>query len=381
MLELDVGPATVEQEYKEFNYRIYRLATPLRSGEQRTLHFVTRLEERGFPNARLLTRIIENGTFLDNSEISPAIGMSRDFLLKDRTKHRRNGLPADLCAPQLEDASASSFAYLRKDSDWVNAQISVTTNADQTPLAPGYTVSDEIKNGRRTLVTRTETPILHFFSIQSARFRVARDLWSGKDGRKVALAVYYHPEHDHNIQRILTAMKASLDVYSERFSPYPFHQARILEVPAYWKDARPLEETPRERVGDQPYIDHDEDSLVMYWLKEVVGEEAVDRALRLLGAHAFKVAPYPSTRGFLSLLQAEAPGHQQEISHLLERITLYDLEAREAVGSRARAHGSQERRADLTLVLDKPPRVVGIDPCNELIDRNSDDNLTGVKLE
>ena len=32
-------------------------------------------------------------------------------------------------------------------------------------------------------------------------------------------------------------------------------------------------------------------------------------------------------------------------------------------------------------VLDTAPKLVGIDPFNERIDRNSDDNLTSVKLE
>jgi hypothetical protein len=35
----------------------------------------------------------------------------------------------------------------------------------------------------------------------------------------------------------------------------------------------------------------------------------------------------------------------------------------------------------VTLVLDTAPKLVGIDPFNERIDRNSEDNLTSVKLE
>jgi len=35
------------------------------------------------------------------------------------------------------------------------------------------------------------------------------------------------------VQRMLDAMKLSLQMFSERFSPFQFHQARILEFPAY----------------------------------------------------------------------------------------------------------------------------------------------------
>jgi aminopeptidase N len=535
MQELDLGPATLEKEYKEFDYRIYRLATPMAPGEQRTLRFKTRLEERGFPNGQPLTRIVENGTFLNNEEITPWLGMTREGLLKDRSRRRRNGLMADLRPPKLEDTRANAFNYGLHDSDWVNAEISVTTDADQTPLAPGYTVSDEVKNGRRTLVTRTEAPILQFFSIQSARYAIAKDVWTGKDGQKVDLAVYYYPLHDYNIQRILTAMKASLDVFAERFGPYQFRQARILEFPAYerfaqsfantipfseaigfvqnfderkadrsidlvtfvtahelghqwWahqvigadkqgdtmlsesfaqysallvmeklygheqirkflkneldeylrnRGAEAVEELPLDRVEDQPYIHYRKGAVVMYWLKEIVGEPAVDGALRkLLAAYAFKPAPYPSTTDFLAMLRQEAPGHEQEIADLFERITLYDLKAHDATAHK-RADGRYDVRfvvegkklyADgkgkekevplaepvdvgaftaepgkkgyqresvlklervtvksgkqtLTLVVDKLPKLVRIDPFNERIDRNSDDNLTSVKLE
>jgi ABC-2 type transport system permease protein len=536
MLELDVGAATLEKDYEQFNYRIYRLTTPMAPGEQRTLRFKTRLEERGFPNLRPLTRIVENGSFVNNTEISPLLGMSREFLLKDRSKRRRYGLPTDLRPPKLEDRDAGAYNYLRHDSDWVNAEIAVTTDADQTPLAPGYAVSDEIRDGRHTVVTRTEAPILQFFSIQSARYAIARDVWTSKAGAKVDLAVYYFPAHDHNVQRILTAMKASLDIFSERFSPYQFRQARILEFPAYERFAQSfantipfseaigfiqnfddnkadrsvdlvtfvtahemghqwwahqvigadkqgdtmlsetfaqysallvmeklygrehirkflknelddylrdrgtegVEELPLERVEDQPYIHYRKGAVVMYWLKEAVGEEAVDRALqKFLARYAFKPAPYPSTTDFLTLLRAEAGStHDREISDLFEKITLYDMKAHDAVahkradgrydvsftieGRKLYADGkgketevpldepfdvgaflvepgkegysrdsvlSLERRPmktgkqTVSLVLDKPPKVVGVDPFNERIDRNSDDNLTTVKLD
>jgi aminopeptidase N len=109
----------------------------------------------------------------------------------------------------------------------------VTTDADQTPVAPGYTVSDTISGNRRTLVTHTEAPIQHFFSIQSARYSVKKDTWARPDGKPVELAVYYTPAHEHNVQRMLDAMKVSLDVLGAAFGPYQFRQLRILEFPAY----------------------------------------------------------------------------------------------------------------------------------------------------
>jgi aminopeptidase N len=232
-LSLAMDGAQLEKEYQRFGYRIYALSSPMAIGERRMLRFASTLEQRGFKNEGNQTRIVENGSFLNNFEVAPLIGVSREAFLQDRVKRRKQGLPAELRPAKLEDQRANSHHYLRHDSDWVQARITLSTDADQTPVAPGYTVSDTTANGRRTLVTRTEAPIQNFFSLQSARYEVKKDLWKSPDGRTVDLGVYYHGPHAHNVQRMLDAMKISLDIFSEKFSPYQFHQLRILEFPAY----------------------------------------------------------------------------------------------------------------------------------------------------
>lgn len=537
MESLDVGEATIEKEYKEFNYRIYHLSTPMQPGERRTIAFKTVLEEKGFPNAAPLTRIVENGTFLNNSEIAPRLGIDGGNMLTDRGKRRKYGLDVDaLRPPKLEDEAATASSIAGADSDWVDAQITLSTEADQVPLAPGYTISDEVKDGRRTIVTRTEAPILNFFSMQSARYAIAKDVWKGANGQSVDLAVYFHPDHAYNVQRILSSMKASLDVFTQDFSPFQFRQLRILEFPAYesfaqsfantipfseaigfvqnFKDEQAdekvdldtfvtaheighqwwahqvigadkqgatmldetfaqysallvmeklygkdqirkflkdnldnylrnrgteaVEELPLDRVENQAYIHYRKGAVEMYWLKESVGEDKVNAALRrLLAKYAFKAAPYPSTTDFLAMLREEAgAGFDQQIADQFERITLYDLKASEAKGKK-RADGKYEvsftveakklyadgqgketeqpldeafevgaftvepgkkgyskdavldverrplksGKQEVTLVLDKEPKLVGIDPFNKRIDRNSDDNLTPVSLQ
>ena len=56
---------------------------------------------------------------------------------------------------------------------------SETTDADQTPIAPGRKVSDQVRNGRRTARFVSDAPILTFFSIQSARYAEARRRHAG----------------------------------------------------------------------------------------------------------------------------------------------------------------------------------------------------------
>jgi aminopeptidase N len=535
--ELSMAGAVLDKQYTKFPYRIYRLQPALQPGEARELHFTTTLEERGFSDGnaqnglqqvaegRPLTRIVENGTFLDNSDISPFIGFSREGLLTDRAKRRKYGLPADLRPPKLEDESGRARNEFRADSDWVTADLTVTTDADQTPIAPGTTLSDTTAGGRRTAHFRPDAPINHFFSIQSARYAERHDQVGGID-----LTVYYQPGHEYNVDRMLKAMKASLALFSEQFSPYQFKQARILEFPSYatfaqsfantipysenigfltkladeekidvvtyvtaheighqwWghqlvpsdqqgasmlvetfaqysallvmeriygreqmrrflkyeldrylraRGGEVVEELPLARVEEQAYIHYQKGSLAMYWLKEVVGEAVVNRALaKLLQQYAFKAAPYPNTGDFLRLLRAEAgPQHDALITDLFERITLLDVKVLSASSHRrddgrydvsfeieakklyADGHGKETEapldepfdigvfsaepgkkgysaksvllfqrqpvktgRQMLKLVVDREPNFVGIDPYNKRIDRNSDDNLRAV---
>jgi ABC-2 type transport system permease protein len=542
----ELAGATVDRDWPDDHYRIYKLAPAMQPGETRELRFATTLEERGFPNGAPLTRIVANGTFLNNSEITPEIGMSRAGLLTDRAKRRKHGLPPDLRPPTLEDDRGRARNPLRADSDWVDADITVTTDADQIPIAPGYTLSDTTANGRRTAHFKPDAPINHFFSIQSGRYEVRRDAWNSVDGRgtltgsaaegrrgSVDLAVYFHPGHDYNVDRMLQAMKASLALFSEQFSPFQFRQARILEFPSYatfaqsfantipysedigflgkledpdkidfvtyvtaheiahqwWghqvvpseqqgatmliesfaqysallvmermygpehirkflkyeldrylrsRGGEVVEELPLARVENQPYIHYQKGSLVMYWLKEVVGEATVNRALsELLTQYAFKPAPYPNTTDFLRLLRAAAgPQHDALITDLFENITLIDAKATGATavkqadghyqvtieveahklyadgkgveteapldepfdvgvftaepgkaGFTAAAVLRMERRPihsgkqTVTLVVDQPPRFAGVDPYNKRIDRNADDNVTAVEVK
>jgi aminopeptidase N len=199
-----------------------------------------------------------------------------------------------------------------------------------------------------------------------------------------------------------------------------------------------VEELPLARVENQPYIHYQKGALVMYWLREVVGESTVNGALSaLLRQYAFKPAPYPNTLDFLRILRGLAgPTHDALITDLFEKITLLDARAISATAAR-RPDGkydivleveAHKRYADgkgveteaaldepfdlgvfatepgkpgftadsvlamerkpihtgkqtVTFVVDKLPSHAGIDPYNKRIDRNSDDNLTTVEVK
>jgi aminopeptidase N len=110
-----------------------------------------------------------------------------------------------------------------------------------------------------------------------------------------------------------------------------------------------IEELPLDRVEDQPYIHYRKGAVVMYRLKDTVGEDVVAGAMRrMLQLYAFKGPPFPASSDFLKILRTKAgPKYDALITDLFDRITLYDLRATSATG-RKRPDG----RYDVTVTVD-----------------------------
>jgi aminopeptidase N len=227
VLRLAVQGAHEKAAYGRFGYRILEFDVPMRPGERRTVSFETVRAQRGFKNGAPWTGVVDNGTFVNALEISPVFGVQRRQFLQDRARRRKYGLPSELRMPKLGDPAAARFSLISHDSDWVTSDITLTTDADQTPVAPGYQVSSSVADGRRTARFVTEAPILNFFSLQSARYAVKTVNYKG-----VAISVYYDPAHAWNVGRMIRTAQAGLDYDQANFSPYQFRQLRFLEFPA-----------------------------------------------------------------------------------------------------------------------------------------------------
>jgi aminopeptidase N len=227
VLGLTVQGGHQTKDFGPLAYRIFTFDTPMQPGETRTVTFHTLREQRGFLNAKPYTQVLDNGTFINNFDVAPGLGMDRNGLLTDRSKRRKYGLTPELRLPKLGDPAATRFSLIRQDSDWVNADITLTTEADQIPIAPGYQVASSEANGRRTARFVTEAPIQDFFSLQSARYAVKTVAYKG-----VAISVFYDPAHSWNVDRMIRTGEAGLDYYQANFSPYQFRQLRFLEFPA-----------------------------------------------------------------------------------------------------------------------------------------------------
>ena len=355
--------------------------------------------------------------------------------------------------------------------------------------------------------------------------------WRGDRWNDVAIEVYHHRAHGYNVDRMIDAVKKSLDYLTSEFAPYQHRQVRIVEFPRYAGFAQSLpntipysesigfiarldedddeaidyvfyvtahevahqwwahqvigarvqgatvvsetmsqyaalmimereygreqmrrflkyeldmylsarggeliEELPLLLVENQGYIHYRKGSLVMYALRDYVGEEALNAALRrYVEAVRFQEPPYTYSREFLSFVREAVPPEMGSIlEDLFETITLYDnrlvaatwepgpddtwVVTLEVESRKFRADGEgveteipvddwidiavfgerepgsspdgkllalDKRRIDAAettfeIVVDEEPRRAGIDPFTKLIDRNPDNNLASV---
>ncbi|HXH28706.1 MAG TPA: M1 family aminopeptidase, partial [Candidatus Polarisedimenticolia bacterium] len=417
---LDPQGGRLETEDRRLGYRVYRLDPPLAPGATMRLAYDLAIENPGFVNDGSRTEFVRNGTFFNSFDYFPHVGYLRSRELQDPNERRRRGLPAVQRFPRIDDAAARANSYISNEADWVRFATTVSTSPDQIAIAPGYLRREWTDKGRRYFRYEMDSPMLDAFAYLSARYAVKRDRW-----KDVAIEVDYHPDHAYNVDRMIAAVKASLDYDTKNFSPYQHHLVRIVEFPRYARfaqsfpntipfsesigfiarlDDRPdaidyvsyvtahevahqwwahqviggdvqgatllsetlsqysalmvmehmygrdtmrrflkyeldrylqgrggerIEELPLYLVEDQPYIHYRKGSLVMYALKDLVGEDRLNGALAAyVRAVKFQQPPYTTTPEFLSYVARVVPPDRRSIlDDLFRTITLYDNRA------------------------------------------------------
>ncbi len=237
-LELEVPGGEVVFQDSVLGYRIYELATPLEPGEEMEMGFTVGVRNPGFVNGGGNTNLVYNGSFINNAAYFPHIGYNDAFEMADPVERRRHDLPPIERFPSVYDTAAYNENYLTPESDWVEFETIVSTAADQIALAPGYIQSEWEEDGRRYFHYKMDTPILGFWSYLSARWEIARDSWND-----VEIAIYYHPDHDYNVDRMIESSKQSLEYFSREFGPYQHDQLRVVEFPRYARFAQSFPNT------------------------------------------------------------------------------------------------------------------------------------------
>ncbi|MDF1505787.1 M1 family aminopeptidase, partial [Roseisolibacter sp. H3M3-2] len=215
-------------------YRVYALARPLAPGDSVAMRFRLVHRPRGFRNAGAPTDVTANGTYIFGTWM-PTLGYSPSRELQDERKRRELGLPPRVTAPSGGDVETQAA---EKPVQLVTGETIVGTDPGHTAVAVGTLVrewSDPSagSRGRRYFHYRVDQPTRFGTAVLSAAYAVRRDTAGG-----IPLAVYHHPSHDVNVDRMLRSMRASLAYYGAQFGPYQFGELRVVEFPLYAGGAR-----------------------------------------------------------------------------------------------------------------------------------------------
>ncbi|HEY6350184.1 MAG TPA: M1 family aminopeptidase [Candidatus Angelobacter sp.] len=208
-------------------FYVFRLPAALPPHGRMALEFALKYAFRGFANNNEQIDLVRNGTFV-NDLFTPVVGYQPSIDLEDQGVRHKYGLPPMKQIPKLEDVAARQELYDLPYADWINSETTLSTSLDQTAIAPGYLQNEWVQNGRRYFHYKMDSPMMPGVSINSARYQVLRDRWNN-----VSLEIYYDPQHTYDLERMRQSMKATLDYCTENFSPFQFHQLRIIEFPRY----------------------------------------------------------------------------------------------------------------------------------------------------
>jgi ABC-type transport system involved in multi-copper enzyme maturation permease subunit len=221
------GEAKIKEGHPIFRYYIYTLCNPLQPGDSVKMSFKLSFLTKGFVEGGSNTDIVYNGTFFNNTYF-PSLGYNHHFELKDLADRKKNGLKEIDQLPDYYNPEGKTVNAFGDDADRIRFEMIVSTEGDQTAIAPGYLQHEWKKNNRNYFHYKTNGPISNYYSIVSGRYAVRRDQW-----KDVSLEIYYHRGHEFNLDKMMKGMKDALRYCADNFSPFQFRQLRILEFPRY----------------------------------------------------------------------------------------------------------------------------------------------------
>lgn len=223
----------------DIDYRIYKLDAPLQPGDSIALNFNFDMKPKGFEHDFTgLSTPLDNGTFMNNTEILPHIGYSDQYELHDNNHRKKYGLGYRKTSNPINDTAEYNTNLFTPDADFINFECVLSTVPDQIAVAPGYLKGEWQENGRRYFHYKMDKPIMNFYAFMSAKYTVQKQQWNG-----INLEIYYQKGDEYNLHRMFNGMKKALDYYTTNFTPYQHKQVRILEFPRYQSFAQSFPNT------------------------------------------------------------------------------------------------------------------------------------------
>ena len=203
--------------------QVFRLARPLAQGGETRLGF--RYEGTLLPGISRKGGPIGLGEFITSAggvvtgrnpefvpviAYDPAIGVAEE---PERLHEPKSFPPGWHHGVTEADMDKSAFTH----------RLRITLPAEYMLTSTGALESNQVQDGRRTVVWVTDYPV-RVFNIAFGRWAERR----GKNGT----VIYYHPDHTYNVDSMMEALDGARRYFSEWFYPYPWKELRLNEFPS-----------------------------------------------------------------------------------------------------------------------------------------------------
>ncbi|MEO0378477.1 MAG: peptidase, partial [Cyanobacteria bacterium P01_A01_bin.17] len=150
-------------------------------------------------------------------------------------EHKKAWLRAKLDLPALDermrphnDPTGLAQGLMLTHLAWGTTDVTIGTDGDQTPVSTGQLVERWTEGDRNYARYRSSQPSRGKFTLYSGDYAIHRDTTY-----RVPIEIYYHPQHDDNIELIAQQVGQALTFYEDKFGPYPFQQVRVVEFVYY----------------------------------------------------------------------------------------------------------------------------------------------------
>ncbi|MES2776523.1 MAG: M1 family aminopeptidase [Bacteroidota bacterium] len=167
--------------------------------------------------------IVQNGSFMRISRWFPTVGYLAENEIENESERKKHWLGQATRLVTLEAPRDTT-------TDFINLDMTISTNYEQTAIGVGELVGKWQKGNRNYFQYRTPSPVPFRFAVSSARYAVKTAAYHGK-----SIEVYYHAAHYQNVDHLLKNARLTLDYCEANFGDYPFKTIRFAEVSAFTK--------------------------------------------------------------------------------------------------------------------------------------------------
>lgn len=196
------------------------LKKPLLPGQSAYLDFS--VSYRWFPvnGHDSFNAILENGSFMRISRYYPSLGYQKSRETGDPAIRIQHGL-GKVSGIKPVNAPACS------ENNFINLDMTVFTDSDQTAVGTGDLVEQSHEHGRNRF--RYKAAGIPFrFALSSATYAVKSVMHKG-----IEIKVFYHPDHPENVGNLIKNACLTLDYCTENFGKYPFNSISFAEISSF----------------------------------------------------------------------------------------------------------------------------------------------------